>query len=52
MRLTPPTKLTLRASEVCALIAFILAVHIPHMSFVFLGAAWLLLYFGVIMNKF
>jgi hypothetical protein len=52
MRLTPPTKLTLRASEVFAFLAFVLSVHIPHMSFIFLAFAWLLLYFGVILKKF
>jgi len=52
MQLTPPTKLTLRVSEVAALISFLCAVHLPEMSFVVLSFAWLLLYFGVILKKF
>jgi hypothetical protein len=52
MQLTPPTKLTLRVSEVSALLAFFAAVHIPELSFVVLSFAWLLLYFGVILKKF
>jgi len=52
MRLTPPTKLTLRVSGVAALISFLCAVHLPEMSFVVLSFAWLLLYFGVILKKF
>ena len=52
MRLTPPTKLTLRVSEVAALISFLCAVHLPEMSFVVLSFAWLLLYFGVVLKKF
>ena len=52
MKITPPKKITLRASEIAALISFFAAVHLPEMSFVILAFAWLLLYFGLLLKNF
>jgi len=52
MKITPPKKITLRVSEVSALISFFAAVHFPEMSFVILAFAWLLLYFGLLLKNF
>jgi hypothetical protein len=50
--MTPPTKLTLRTSEILAFVSFIAAVHLPELSFVILASSWILLYLGVLLKNF